>query len=210
MQEQEKQEYYFLKFGKYIVTIQDLSIIPYYDLMKYSSSTNNFKILLIEDIKGNSYESINFLLYHGRFFDRDIYEIHYTESKNIKLNDIINDLNSFQIYFYDKNDALFSNFFKEQQHKLFESGYTNFCRFNISPSYSFEFLVNNNKIIGTVKMYINNKIYSEIMFDRIITDNIVVYNLYNNYEEIEEKIEIKKEEFMIKMKDINIFSYLDY
>lgn len=200
----------YMKYSKYIITIEDLSTIPYYDLMKYSSTTNHFKIISIEDVNGILYESIDFILYLGKFFDRDIYEIHSTELRNIRLNDIINGINSFQLYFYNKNDAFFSNFFKKQQYKLFESGYTNLCRFNIDPSYSFEFLVNNNKIIGTVKMYINNKIYSEIMFDRIITDDLVVYNLYNIYEEIEEKIEIKKEEFMFKMKEINIFSYLEY
>jgi hypothetical protein len=176
----------YMKYSKYIITIEDLAIIPYYDLMKYSSSTNHFKILSIEDIINNNYDSIQIELYHGRYFDRDIYEIHSTELRNIQLNDIINDLHSFQLYFYDKNDAFFSNFFREQQYKLFEYGYTNLCKFNICPAYSFEFLVNNNKIIGTVKMYINNKFYSEIMFDRIITDDLVEYQIDG------EKIEIKK------------------
>jgi hypothetical protein len=52
-------------------------------------------------------------------------------------------------------------------------------------------------------MYINNKFYSEIMFDRI-KDNIIEYQIEG------EKIEIKKEEFMIKVKDIGLFCYLDY
>ena len=193
----------YIKYSKYIITIEDLCIIPYYDLMKYSSTTNHFKILSIEDIINNNYDSIQIELFNGRFFDRDIYEIHSRELRNISLNDIFNDLNSFQLYFYDKNDAFFSNFFREQQFKLFDSGYTNLCRFNICPSYSFEFLVNNNKIIGTVKMYINNKFYSEIMFDRI-KDNIIEYQIEG------EKIEIKKEEFMIKVKDIGLFCYLEY
>jgi hypothetical protein len=193
----------YIKYSKYIITIEDLSIIPYYDLMKFSSSTNHFKIISIEDIINNNYDSIQMELFNGRFFDRDIYEIHLSELINIQLNDIINNSNSFQLYFYDKNDAFFYNFFKEQQFKLFDSGYTNFCRFNICPVYSFEFLVNNNKIIGTVKMYINNKFYSEIMFDKI-KDNIIEYQIEGD------KIELTKEKFMFKIKEIGLFCYLDY
>jgi len=196
----------YIKYLKYIITIEDLSILPYYNFMKFSSTTNHFKIISIEDIINNNYDSIQIELFNGRFFTRDIYEIHEIQSReliNIQLNDIINDLNSFQLYFYDKNDAFFSNFFREQQFKLFDFGYTNLCRFNICPSYSFEFLLNNNKIIGTVKMYINNKFYSEIMFDRI-KDNIIECQIEG------EKIELTKEKFMSKVKDLNIFSYLEY
>ena len=42
----------YIKYDKYIVTIEDLSILRYYDSMKYSSATNNFKVISIEDIFG--------------------------------------------------------------------------------------------------------------------------------------------------------------
>lgn len=193
----------YIKYSKYIITIEDLCTIPYYDLMKFTSTTNHFKILSIEDINSNYYDSIKIELFNGRFFDRDIYDIYSRELININLNDIINDLNSFQIYFFEKNDAFFSNFFVEKQFKLFNSGYSNLCRFNIPPAYSFEFLINNGKLIGTVKMCVNDKFYYEIIFDRI-KDNIIEYQIGG------EKIEMTKEIFMDKVKDINIFSYLEY
>ncbi len=203
----------YIKHDKFIITIADLSTIPYHDLMKYSSTTNNFKILSIEDIMGNYYDSNEFSLYYGRFFDRDIYEIHYTKSMKIQINDVINNVNNdenlFCKYFYDKTDAFYSNFFVEKQWKLFKSGYTNLCKFNIDPSYTFEFLFNNGKVLGVLKIYIKNQIFYEILFDKINLNGIIEYYVYEN-NKIEEKIEIKKEEFMSKVKEINLFQYLDY
>lgn len=192
-----------MKYSKYIITIEDLCTFPYYDLMKFTSTTNNFKILSIEDVNSNYYDTIQIVLFNGRYFDRDIYDIYTKELINISLNDIINDLNSFQIYFFEKNDAFFSNFFVEKQFKLFNPGYSNLCRFNISPAYSFEFLINNGKLIGTVKMCVNDKFYYEIIFDTI-KDNIIEYQIEG------EKIQLSKEIFMDKVKEIELFCYLDY
>ena len=197
----------YIKYQKFIITIEDLCTIPYYDLMKFSSSTNHFKIISIEDIMGNYYVSIEIELFNGRFFDRDMYEIHLKESKFIQLNDILNDINSFQIYFFEKNDAFFSNFFVEKQWKLFEYGYTNLCKFNISHVFSLEFIINNGKLIGPVIMYLNDKFYSEIKFDKI-KDDIVYYELEQNGKI--ENIETTKEKFMIRVKDLGVFCYLDY
>lgn len=197
----------YIKYQKFIITIEDLCTIPYYDLMKFTSSTNHFKIISIEDIINNNYDSIEIELFNGRFFGRDMYEIHLKESKTIKLNDIINDLNSFQIYFFDKNDAFFSNFFAEKQWKLFENGYTNLCKFNVSPAFSLEFLINNGKLIGPVIMYLDNKFYSEIKFDKIKND-IIEYTV-KLYEKIE-NIETTKENFMYQVKDLGVFCHLDY
>lgn len=195
----------YIKHDKFIITIADLSTIPYYNLMKFSSTTNNFKILFIEDIIGKNYDSIEFSLYCGRFFDRDIYEIHYTKSMKIQIDDIIDNENSFSSYFYDKPDAFFSNFFKDKQWRLFEFGYTNLCKFNIEPSsYTIEVLINNGKIIGTVRLYVKNNIYYDISFDNINLNGIVEYQING------EIFKIKKEEFMINCKELNIFEYFEY
>ncbi len=194
MQEQEKQEYYFIKSEKYIATIQDLSdpssepCDNHYGFHKYS---HHFKIISIEDIFGIYYDEVNDF-YLGTYNDDSFLPIKYKIEKNQIFN--ITNINTW--YYINKNDGFYDGFIEEQQWRLFPNGYSNFCSFNYTKDIKIECFINNGKLIGSFKWFEYNILKYEFNFDNFDTTGIATYIRYKINGDMIDKINYSKQELI--------------
>ena len=150
------------------------SLIPEDLIGIHKSMTNNYKIIFIEDIFGNPFDSIN--------------------NGFRKINEIYSD----SIHYYlDKNDAYYSNFFDKKQWRLFKNGFSQLCKFKIEHL-TIEVFIDNGKVIGDFTFYFKDKLILKVNFEKMETyENKIIFTYYTENGTIK-KIENKNKDQLIE------------
>lgn len=192
----------YIKEDKYIITIEDKlltrqfpipSLLPEELFGVYKSYSNNYKIISIEDIFGNSYESIDIGVVTNRF---DLVSCTTTEIHKItthKINEIYFP-ESEMWYYLDKNDAFYHQFFNKKEWRLFENGFAQLCKFRVD-FWTIEVFIDNGKVINDLTLYFKDKLKLKVNFDNIDSGEIQFTYFVDG---TVEKIENKNKEVMIE------------
>lgn len=180
-----------MRQGKYIITIEDILNGQYPELVNVypkkffgKSCTNNYKIIFIEDIFGNSYESINNDdgITKLNFVDFMAADNHTIET--LKINEIY--LPKYALFYYfDKNNPFYLGFFDNKEWRLFENGFSQLCKFK-SDIWTYEVFIDNGKVIGDFTLYFKDKLRLKVNFDKIDSGEIqFTYFIDGKVEKIE-------------------------
>ena len=168
-----------MKKDKYIITIETLCDFNIPDGNGYATNIDHFKIISIEDVTGKFYDS-----YYETGFE--------IKNKNqIIKRDIVRSYS----FFLNKNSAYYSSFFENQQWRLFENGFSQFCNFNLGE-WTTNVFIDNGKVIGDFTLYFKDKLRLKVNFDKI--DSGEIQFTYFNKDGTEEKIENNNKEVMIE------------
>lgn len=170
----------YMKYSKYIITIETLCDFHIPDGNGNSTiAIDHFKIISIEDVTGKSYDC------------------YYENGFQIKKKNQIIKRDTVRSYsfFLDKNSAYYYQFFENQQWRLFEFGFSQFCNFNLGEWTTNVFL-DNGKVIGDFILYFKDILRLKVNFDKI--DSGEIQFTYFNQDGSIEKIENKNKDQMIE------------
>ncbi len=168
-----------MKYSKYIITIETLCDFHIPDGNGNATFIDHFKIISIEDITGKFYD----------FYYETGFEI--KKKNQIIKRDIVRSYS----FFLNKNSAYYYCFFENQQWRLFENGFSQFCNFNLGE-WTINVFLDNGKVIGDFTLYFKNILRLKVNFDKI--DSGEIQFKYFNQDGTVEKIENKNKYQMIE------------